>query len=63
LRAVVIHQVGGPEVLKIEERAIPSITPGKVLVKVKAFGLNRSEMFTRIGHSKGKVSFPRILGI
>jgi len=32
------------------------------LIKVKAFGLNRSELFTRQGHSPN-VKFPRILGI
>lgn len=63
MKAVVIHKVGGPEVLKIEERPIPKVTPNFVLIEIKAFGLNRSEMFTRLGHSKGKVFFPRILGI
>ena len=63
MKAIVIHKIGSPESLKIEEREIPSIEPSKVLIQVKAFGLNRSEMFTRLGHSKGKVSFPRILGI
>jgi NADPH:quinone reductase-like Zn-dependent oxidoreductase len=33
-----------------------------VLIRVKAFGLNRSELFTRLGHSPN-VTFPRILGI
>jgi NADPH:quinone reductase-like Zn-dependent oxidoreductase len=33
-----------------------------VLLRVEAFGLNRSELFTRRGHSPG-VTFPRILGI
>ncbi|HZD48471.1 MAG TPA: zinc-binding alcohol dehydrogenase family protein, partial [Silvibacterium sp.] len=35
---------------------------GEVLIRVKAFGLNRSELFTRQGHSPG-VKFPRVLGI
>ena len=47
----------------MEERETPSIEPGKVLIEIKAFGLNRSEMFTRIGHSRGVVQFPRVLGI
>jgi NADPH2:quinone reductase len=63
VKAVVIHNIGGPGVLKIEERPIPKIEPHKVLIQIKAFGLNRSEMFTRLGHSKGKVFFPRVLGI
>lgn len=63
MKAVVIHEEGGPEVLKLESRPIPNIEPNKVLIEVKAFGLNRSEMYTRLGHSKGVVAFPRVLGI
>lgn len=62
MKAVVIHQPGGPEVLKIERRPIPTPKTGQVLIRVKAFGLNRSELFTRQGHSPD-VKFPRILGI
>jgi NADPH:quinone reductase-like Zn-dependent oxidoreductase len=62
MKAAVVYQAGGPEVLKIEERPIPVPRTGEVLIRVKAFGLNRSEMFTRQGHSPG-VRFPRILGI
>jgi NADPH:quinone reductase-like Zn-dependent oxidoreductase len=62
MRAVVIHEPGGPEVLKLENLPVPEPQPGQVLVRVKAFGLNRSEMFTRQGHSPG-VKFPRVLGI
>lgn len=100
MKAIVIHEPGGPEVLKIEEvsifkqkqkkekrkkktpqhhpprpkrreklpklthpkkRPIPTPQPGQVLIRIKAFGLNRSELFTRQGHSP--VQFPRILGI
>ncbi|MGI9533022.1 alcohol dehydrogenase catalytic domain-containing protein [Lutimonas sp.] len=35
---------------------------GWILIKIKAIGLNRSEIFTRQGHSPG-VHFPRIQGI
>jgi NADPH:quinone reductase-like Zn-dependent oxidoreductase len=62
MKAAVIYQAGGPEVFKLEDRAIPTPQPGEVLIHVKAFGLNRSEMFTRQGHSPS-VKFPRILGI
>lgn len=48
--------------LKIETRPIPQPKDGQVLIRVKAFGLNRSEMFTRLGDSPS-VQFPRILGI
>lgn len=62
MKAVVIYEPGGPEVLKIEKRPVPKPKSGEVLIRVKAFGLNRSELFTRQGHSPD-VKFPRILGI
>ena len=62
MKAVVIYEPGGPEVLKIESRPVPMPRPGQVLIRVRAFGLNRSEMFTRQGLSPD-VPLPRILGI
>jgi NADPH:quinone reductase-like Zn-dependent oxidoreductase len=62
MKAAVMHAPGGPEVFKIESRPIPVPESGQVLIRVKAFGLNRSELYTRQGHSPG-VEFPRILGI
>jgi NADPH:quinone reductase len=41
---------------------VPRPQPGWVRVAVRAFGLNRSELHTRLGLSQG-VSFPRVLGI
>jgi NADPH:quinone reductase-like Zn-dependent oxidoreductase len=62
MKAAVIREAGGPEVLKVESRPVPRPQSGEVLIRVKAFGLNRSELFTRQGHSPG-VKFPRVLGI
>lgn len=62
MKAAVIYTAGGPEQLTIEKRPVPQAGANQVLVKVKAFGLNRSELMTRKGYSPG-VSFPRILGI
>jgi NADPH:quinone reductase-like Zn-dependent oxidoreductase len=62
MKAVVIYEAGGPEVLKLESRPVPAPNRGEVLIRVKAFGLNRSELFTRQGLSHS-VKFPRILGI
>jgi NADPH:quinone reductase-like Zn-dependent oxidoreductase len=62
MKAAVIYEPGGPEVLKIETLPIPTPQTGEVLIRVKAFGLNRSELFTRQGLSPGVV-FPRVLGI
>lgn len=62
MKAAVVYEPGGPEVLKLETKPLPVPQPGEVLIRVKAFGLNRSELFTRRGFSPD-VSFPRVLGI
>src|SRR6202051_4571116 len=62
MKAAVIHEEGGPKVLKLETLPIPMPQNGEVLIRVKAFGLNRSELFTRQGLSPD-VPFPRVLGI
>ena len=49
-------------VLEIHSLPIPKPSSGQVLIRIRAFGLNRSELFTRQGHSPS-VTFPRVLGI
>lgn len=63
MRAIVISRAGGPEVLELVERPIPDPVDGEVLIKVRAFGLNRAELFTRQGDSGDAVRWPRIIGI
>lgn len=62
MKAAVMYAPGGPEVLKLQSWPIPIPEKGQVLIKVKSFGINRSELFTRQGLSP-MVKFPRILGI
>ena len=62
MRAWVIHTAGGPEQLHLEDVEAPIPRAGWALIRIRAFGLNRSEWFTRIGDSP-TVQFPRILGI
>lgn len=62
MKAIRVHRPGGPEVLQVEEIPVPEPRAGWVRIRVRAFGLNRSEMYTRQGHSPG-VRFPRVLGI
>ncbi|WP_200963456.1 alcohol dehydrogenase catalytic domain-containing protein [Paenibacillus sp. Soil766] len=62
MKAVVLEKPGAPEDLVVREVPIPEVKPGWVLVKIKAFGINRSEMYTRQGHSPS-VKLPRIIGI
>ncbi len=62
MKAVVIYEAGGPDKLIYTEVPKPSVKPGWSLVKIKGFGINHSEIFTRKGQSPS-VRFPRILGI
>jgi NADPH:quinone reductase-like Zn-dependent oxidoreductase len=62
MKAAVIYEAGAPEALRLEHHPVPTPRLGEVLIRVKAFGLNRSELFTRQGLSPS-VKFPRILGI
>jgi NADPH:quinone reductase-like Zn-dependent oxidoreductase len=62
MKAAITTQAGGPELIQLQEVPQPKSKAGWVLIQVKAFGLNRSELFTRRGDSQG-VDFPRIQGI
>ncbi|HJV15388.1 MAG TPA: zinc-binding alcohol dehydrogenase family protein [Propionibacteriaceae bacterium] len=62
MKAVVLEAPGPPEALQVREVPIPTPSRGEVLIKVAAFGVNRSELHTRLGIAEG-VEFPRILGI
>lgn len=62
MKAWLIHKAGGPEQFQLEDLEVPKPKNGWALIRIRAFGLNRSEWFTRIGESPS-VSFPRVLGI
>ena len=62
-RAVVAEPPDGPDGLVVREVPRPEARPGWALVKVEAFGLNRSEYKTLKGYAGDAVRFPRILGI
>ncbi|RVU00074.1 NAD(P)H-quinone oxidoreductase [Mucilaginibacter limnophilus] len=50
MKAIIITQPGDPEVLKPEERPTPIPSPGEVLIKVSAAGLNRLDIYQRKGN-------------
>lgn len=50
MKAIIITQPGGPEVLQMEERPTPACAAGEVLVKVMAAGINRPDVFQRKGN-------------
>ena len=58
MRAVVAERPGGPDGLVLREVPRPEPRPGWALVKVEAFGLNRSEYKTLKGYAGDAVTFP-----
>ena len=49
MKAIRVHQFGGPEVLKLEEIATPKPDAGQVLVRVRAAGVNPYDTYMRAG--------------
>ncbi|MGS4990648.1 NAD(P)H-quinone oxidoreductase [Roseibium sp. RP-7] len=49
MTAVAISEPGGPEVLRVEERSIPELGQGEILIKVAAAGINRPDVLQRKG--------------
>jgi NADPH2:quinone reductase len=62
MRAVVLTEPGPVENLQVKELPVPEPPEGWVRIAVRAFGLNRSELHTRLGLAEG-VTFPRVPGI
>lgn len=64
MKAIVLYKSCSPEELKISEVQVPEVKPGWVLIKVKAFGLNRSELIMRAYEADSPyIKLPRIPGI
>jgi len=60
MRAVRIHQFGGPEVLQVDEIPTPTPGPGQVLVRLRAVGVNFIDTYHRTGLYR--ISLPFIPG-
>jgi len=65
MKAVVVHQYGGPEVLKFEEYPDPVAGPGEVLVRVAATSVNPIDYKRRAGLTKDfyPLQFPGLIGV
>ena len=65
MKAVVVHQYGGPEVLKFEEYPDPVPGPGEVLVRVAATSVNPRDYKQRAGSLKESypIQFPGVIGV
>ncbi|PYS60018.1 MAG: alcohol dehydrogenase [Acidobacteria bacterium] len=62
MRAYVIERAGGPEVLKLLDLPSPEPKADEVRIRVRAFGLNRAEVYFRSG-KMGAITGPRVPGI
>lgn len=49
MKAIQLHEFGGPEVLRHEEVPIPELKAGEVLVRVHAVGVNPPDWYLRDG--------------
>ncbi|AWW29329.1 NAD(P)H-quinone oxidoreductase [Echinicola strongylocentroti] len=58
MKAIVISEPGGPEVLQIQERNIPKPAAHEVLIKVAAAGINRPDVAQRKGHYPAPADAP-----
>ena len=62
MKAILLHQHGGPEVLTLGEFPTPQPGQGQVLVKLKAAALNRLDLWVRAGWPGIKLEYPHIPG-
>lgn len=60
MRAIVVREFGGPEVMKIEEVPQPSPGAGQVLIRVRAVGVNPVDTYIRSGTYARKPELPYI---
>ena len=65
MKAIVVHQYGGPEVLKFEDYPDPVPGPGEVLVRVAASSVNPIDYKRRAGLTKDfyPLQFPGLIGV
>jgi len=61
MKAVVLHEIGGPDKLRVEDVATPSPGPGELRVALKASALNRRDFWMTVG-AYPRLKFPAISG-
>ena len=62
MRAIVVREFGGPDVMHVEERPTPKPGPGEVLVRVHAAGVNPVDAYIRSGTYARKPTLPYVPG-
>jgi NADPH:quinone reductase len=63
MKAIVVHEFGGPEQLKYEEIPKPAPGPGQVLVRIGAAGVNPADTYMRTGNYAVKPPLPYTPGV
>jgi zinc-binding alcohol dehydrogenase/oxidoreductase len=61
MKAVRLHEIGGPQNLQVDDIALPIPSEGEILVRVRAAAFNRRDVFITQGLYPG-ISLPRTLG-
>jgi NADPH:quinone reductase len=59
-RAFVVHEFGGPEVMKLEDRKVGEPGPGEIKIRHRAIGLNFADVYNRTGLYK--LPLPFVIG-
>ena len=62
MKAIRVHEFGGPEVLKLEDVATPKPSAGEVVVRIHAAGVNPYDTYMRAGTYAVKPSLPYVPG-
>lgn len=57
MKAIRVHEYGGPEVMRLEETPLPEPGPGQARVKIEATGVNFIEIYQRSGQYTGRLPF------
>ena len=64
MKAIILKEFGGPEVLRLEEAPIPPPASGEILVAVHSVSVNRTlDLSVRSGNYPVKVQLPHVLGV
>lgn len=61
MKAAWIEKFGGPEVIRVDERAVPERKPGELLIRMATATLNHRDIYLRRGEA-GRVGLPVVLG-
>jgi NADPH2:quinone reductase len=62
MKAIVVREFGGPEVMQFEDAPAPAAGPGQVLIRVKAVGVNPVDTYIRSGTYARKPQLPYVPG-